>query len=406
MNDTYSLITDQENPISNSRAAVGTDTNNLKERFKEGSIPLQTDFNQLIDIADVGRKAMGQSTGQSGAPGAGLQLDIAGLLSVKLKTSSGLTVGNDGLSVTPKPSFGLATDASGLYIALNSVGGLNVSSTGVAIKPKPSGGLAVSADGASVTLRPSAGLAVDNNGISVSLNSAGGLNVAAAGVGIKAKPIGGLMSDTTGASVMLKPNGGVIVDSSGISVKPGRGMEVTADGVSIKDEFAFQKGMILMFSGSVAPTGWALCDGQNNTPNLIDRFIMGGTFGDQNGKSSTAFSGGKNAKLTSITTKKSTVAVNGSTDGTAITLTQMPTHNHIGGLIGNSDRFGKYGSEYISFDKGIGYPEHSTGSYGQRTSSSGNGEAHKHNINFTTVEHGHDISLTVPYYILAFIIKL
>jgi hypothetical protein len=36
-------------------------------------------------------------------------------------------------------------------------------------------------------------------------------------------------------------------------------------------------GMIVMWSGSVnaVPSGWALCNGQNGTPNLVDRFILG-----------------------------------------------------------------------------------------------------------------------------------
>ena len=38
-------------------------------------------------------------------------------------------------------------------------------------------------------------------------------------------------------------------------------------------------GGIIMWNGSVAPTGWALCDGQNGTPDLRDRFIVGATTG-------------------------------------------------------------------------------------------------------------------------------
>lgn len=36
-------------------------------------------------------------------------------------------------------------------------------------------------------------------------------------------------------------------------------------------------GGIIMWSGAIAeiPTGWALCDGTNGTPNLLDRFIVG-----------------------------------------------------------------------------------------------------------------------------------
>ena len=38
---------------------------------------------------------------------------------------------------------------------------------------------------------------------------------------------------------------------------------------------AFTAGMIMMFSGNTAPSGWAFCDGQNGTPDLRDRFIVG-----------------------------------------------------------------------------------------------------------------------------------
>lgn len=64
-------------------------------------------------------------------------------------------------------------------------------------------------------------------------------------------------------------------------------------------------GMIVMWSGSVTniPSGWALCDGTNNTPNLKDRFIVGA---------------GDSYKL-------------GDTGGSAevrLTLDQIPSHNH------------------------------------------------------------------------------
>lgn len=35
-------------------------------------------------------------------------------------------------------------------------------------------------------------------------------------------------------------------------------------------------GTIILFYGSSIPNGWLLCDGNNNTPNLIDRFVLGG----------------------------------------------------------------------------------------------------------------------------------
>ena len=40
---------------------------------------------------------------------------------------------------------------------------------------------------------------------------------------------------------------------------------------------AILTGVICMWSGTLAsiPSGWALCDGNNGTPNLLDRFVVG-----------------------------------------------------------------------------------------------------------------------------------
>ena len=56
---------------------------------------------------------------------------------------------------------------------------------------------------------------------------------------------------------------------------------------------AFSPGMIILWSGltSTIPTGWALCDGLNGTPNLTDRFVVGagGSYGvNQTGGSADA----------------------------------------------------------------------------------------------------------------------
>ena len=39
----------------------------------------------------------------------------------------------------------------------------------------------------------------------------------------------------------------------------------------------FKKGMIILWYGSIAsiPSGWALCDGDNGTPDLDARFVQG-----------------------------------------------------------------------------------------------------------------------------------
>jgi microcystin-dependent protein len=65
------------------------------------------------------------------------------------------------------------------------------------------------------------------------------------------------------------------------------------------------RGMIIMWAGDVnqIPVGWALCDGQNGTPDLRDRFIVGA---------------GNNYKQGST----------GGVDTVQLTISQMPAHNH------------------------------------------------------------------------------
>lgn len=67
----------------------------------------------------------------------------------------------------------------------------------------------------------------------------------------------------------------------------------------------FITGMILMWSGNIdaVPTGWALCNGNNGTPNLVDRFIVGA---------------GNQYAIGNI----------GGSDTVTLTTAQMPKHSH------------------------------------------------------------------------------
>lgn len=51
----------------------------------------------------------------------------------------------------------------------------------------------------------------------------------------------------------------------------------TIDDLQNAGVYSVPKGGIIMWSGMISaiPTGWALCDGTNNTPNLTNRFVMG-----------------------------------------------------------------------------------------------------------------------------------
>ena len=72
----------------------------------------------------------------------------------------------------------------------------------------------------------------------------------------------------------------------------------TTDITNIKNEIknlqdAMPVGSIIMFNGKAEeiPSGWAICDGTNGTPNLLDRFILASTYcGGTGGKSQVTLS--------------------------------------------------------------------------------------------------------------------
>jgi hypothetical protein len=74
-------------------------------------------------------------------------------------------------------------------------------------------------------------------------------------------------------------------------------------------------GGIIMWSGSLSaiPTGWALCDGSNGTPDLRERFIVGAGLSDNLSVVGTgAYANGATGGLNSVT----------------LTIAQMPAHTH------------------------------------------------------------------------------
>ena len=94
------------------------------------------------------------------------------------------------------------------------------------------------------------------------------------------------------------------------------GLDV-AGNLNVQGSFNYlPTGTIVAFNDSVAPNGWALCDGTNGTPDLRGRFI----YGHGSGKSFAELGGNETHTLT---------------------IDEMPTHNH-GGRTGQLGDNGKY----------------------------------------------------------------
>jgi hypothetical protein len=146
----------------------------------------------------------------------------------------------------------------------------------------------------------------------------------------------------------------------------------------INDLTFFPKGTILMFSSEAwnattaeFKTIWKICDGQNGTPNLVNKFLRGGT-------ASGATGDGK--KILSVS--------------------ELPSHNHIMGTAGSHTHTVKEGSMYGgngTLASGDDYT--ADAAYYQTTSEAGN---HTHTIGNTGS--GASFDIVPAFYTVIYII--
>lgn len=417
----------------------------LKERFKAGSIPLQTDFADLIDLANMGRQVVGGAEGQSG-PANGFTLSSEGRLELKPNAAKGISVEQDGVAIKLKTISGLTMDKDGVSVKPKADSGIELKdSTGISIKP--GNGISVDKDGIAVKAEENKGLQVNNNGVSVKPGN--GIAVNSSGVNVKlakgASDNGGGGQGTDGFT-SLGSAGGLVVSSNGLSVDAGKGIQIDPKGVSIKlaansglsadetnglkivPEQMFQKGMVMMFAGAEAemPKGWALCDGNGGRPDLRDRFVLGSTgFTNVNKNNNKKVTGYDINKEFLAKTDNATPKINVTVNGYVLSTEQIPEHNHLGGMRSsryyandsyNVELTAAYGSKMTSGkipDKGYplasikvlteGHLFEGTQLY---TSKTGGAKSHDHKASATQDAHNHSINVVPPYYILAFIIKL
>lgn len=140
-------------------------------------------------------------------------------------------------------------------------------------------------------------------------------------------------------------------------------------------------GGILMWSGSSVPGGWALCDGSNGTPNLVNRFIMGSTTGG--------------------------AGATGGSSTTTLTEAQMPSHSH-SFTTGTSGTHGHGIHARDGVPAGSGYDFATLASSGTYTSASMADDAGSHTHGGATNVTGSDNSFDnrPAYYTLAYIQRI
>ena len=195
----------------------------------------------------------------------------------------------------------------------------------------------------------------------------------------------------------VKSNGNVGIGESNPTKKLEVDGEIKVSGNVTAAKFVGQGiapvGSVVMWSGSIAsiPSGWALCDGNNGTPDLKNQFLIG---------AGNAYSAGSTGGSNRVT----------------LTKNQMPSHSHSGTT--NSagghthhvvrDQIDNNGNTSIAWKSDDGnyeeyniYGHSNTANWGE-TDSDG---SHTHSLNIDNTGGGGSHENRPPYYALAFIIR-
>lgn len=170
-------------------------------------------------------------------------------------------------------------------------------------------------------------------------------------------------------------------------------------------------GGVIMWSGSESniPSGWALCNGQNGTPDLRDRFVIGAgsthRAGDTGGNASVQLAENNLPAHSHAFSNGQAASAGSHTHGNTFSISTAGKHTHEY-TAPKYDRSASNGSAYTSTatDTTSESGEHThtlTGSI----SSSG---AHTHTVTGTigSTGSGNAFSILPPYYALCFIMKL
>jgi microcystin-dependent protein len=195
--------------------------------------------------------------------------------------------------------------------------------------------------------------------------------------------------------------GDVTLSDAEINALPQDIIDAVADTVAELSPHLVPTGAITLWSGSNAsiPTGWQLCNGTNGTPDLRNRFIVG-----SGADYATGNNGGADTKTTSAGGNHNH---GGATASHALTIAQMPSHDHPFRLTrrvtGDDATGGTVDAQILTADRNrVNQNVNITGADVQNT---GSGQSHSHGIS-NSGTHTHTVDVRPRYYALAYIIKL
>ena len=152
---------------------------------------------------------------------------------------------------------------------------------------------------------------------------------------ISLKSINASSTISTTATISAASYSGSGINLTNLPAEQLTGVLPEIDGSNLTGIESFVTGMIILWSGAsdAIPTGFTLCDGQNNTPDLRGRFVVG--FHDSNGDYDVDDTGGA--------------------ESVTLTLNQIPSHKH-DTTFDNKKYFPGGGSTSIGYGGAGGYP--------------------------------------------------
>jgi hypothetical protein len=196
----------------------------------------------------------------------------------------------------------------------------------------------------------------------------------------------------------------LLVDDDSLPISAVSGLADALSGLV----FSLPAGLIMLWSGSAAsiPAGWALCDGQNGTPNLADRFVIGA-----GGTREPGDTGGATEHTHTATAADGGAHTHGITvAGHALTVSQLPPHTHSNGVVDSDASLFNRGSVAANPTRNDSIDNNnSNGIFEGVTSSTGSGATHSHSATSTSAgSHSHALTVAEqnnlpPFYALCYI---